>query len=107
MHGCIGSSAGNRQTSDVLACLEYSQLLQVVSIQLGIPIRVIRKNPDKDAMFGNVFVYDGLYNVVRSPQLAHQRPPPPPPPRHIADSQPAFTELLHHLLNVTTCCFSG
>ncbi|KAK9858793.1 hypothetical protein WJX84_002670 [Apatococcus fuscideae] len=38
---------------------------KVVSIQLGIPVRLIRKNPDKDAMFGNVFVYDGLYNVVK------------------------------------------
>ena len=39
-------------------------MMQVRNIQLGIPVRVIRKNPDRDAMYGSVFVYDGLYNVV-------------------------------------------
>ena len=35
------------------------------NIQLGIPVRLIRKNVDKGSEQGNIFIYDGLYNVVR------------------------------------------
>lgn len=82
---------------------KFKSLLQAVSIQLGIPVRVIRKNPDREAMFGNVFIYDGLYNVVRSPQPSSSAQHP----CHVAQPQPAFTDLLLHLLNATSCCLSG
>lgn len=42
-----------------------SDALQVGNIQLGIPVRLIRKNVDKGSEQGNIFIYDGLYNVVR------------------------------------------
>ena len=38
--------------------------LQVGNIQLGIPVRVTRRNEEKDALSGYVFIYDGLYDVV-------------------------------------------
>ena len=38
---------------------------QVNNIRLGIPVRLIRKNKDKGSEFGSVYIYDGLYNVVR------------------------------------------
>ena len=34
------------------------------SCQLGLPVRVVRANPDKEAMYGKVFIYDGLYDVL-------------------------------------------
>ena len=39
--------------------------LQVNNTRLGIPVRVIRKNKDKGSEFGSVYIYDGLYDVVR------------------------------------------
>ena len=42
-----------------------SDALQVGNIQLGIPVRLIRKNVDKGSEQGNILIYDGLYNVVR------------------------------------------
>ena len=39
--------------------------LQVNNIRLGIPVRVIRKNNDKGSEIGCVYIYDGLYDVVR------------------------------------------
>ena len=38
---------------------------QVNNIKLGIPVRLIRKNRDKGSEFGSVYIYDGLYDVVR------------------------------------------
>ena len=38
---------------------------QVNNIRLGIPVRLIRKNKDKGSEFGSVYIYDGLYDVVR------------------------------------------
>ena len=38
--------------------------MQVGNIQLGIPVRVTRRNIEQDAICGAVFIYDGLYNVV-------------------------------------------
>lgn len=35
-------------------------------MRLGIPVRVTRNNPDSGTMYGHVFVYDGLYDVVWS-----------------------------------------
>ena len=32
----------------------------------GVPVRVIRANPDKQAPYGRVFIYDGLYDVTAS-----------------------------------------
>ena len=37
----------------------------LVNIALGIPVRVVRKNEDPHSFHGCVFVYDGLYDVVR------------------------------------------
>ena len=34
--------------------------------QKGVPVRVIRANPDKQAPYGRVFIYDGLYDVTAS-----------------------------------------
>lgn len=34
--------------------------------QKGVPVRVIRANPDKQAPYGRVFIYDGLYDVIAS-----------------------------------------
>ncbi len=42
-------------------------LEQVGNIELGIPIRVVRKNKDAASEYGNIFIYDGLYDVVRMP----------------------------------------
>ena len=39
--------------------------LQVNNIRLGIPVRLIRKNKDQGSEFGCIYVYDGLYDVVR------------------------------------------
>ena len=101
---CAASTTWNRLLkAHVLDCHKYGWLLQAVSIQLGIPVRVIRKNHDRNALFGNVFVYDGLYNVVKSPQPSSSAQHP----CHIAHSQPASTGLLYHLLNATICCLSG
>lgn len=41
--------------------------LQIGNIRLGVPVRVTRKQPDPSTIYGSVFVYDGLYDVVRSP----------------------------------------
>lgn len=38
---------------------------QVGNIELGVPIRVIRKNKDASSEYSNIFIYDGLYDVVR------------------------------------------
>ena len=38
--------------------------MQVGNIQLGVPVRVTRRNIEQDAICGAVFIYDGLYNVV-------------------------------------------
>jgi hypothetical protein len=32
--------------------------------QLGLPVRVVRKNPDPTAPYGCVLIFDGLYDVV-------------------------------------------
>ncbi len=47
--------------------------MQVGNIELGIPIRVIRKNKDNASEYGNIFIYDGLYDVVRLPLRLQQR----------------------------------
>ena len=36
------------------------------SQQRGLPVRVIRGNPDKHAPYGRVFIYDGLYDITAS-----------------------------------------
>ena len=46
--------------------LKIAMPLQVNNIRLGIPVRLIRKNRDKGSEFGCVYIYDGLYNVVRA-----------------------------------------
>ena len=33
-------------------------------MRLGIPVRVTRTNRDEGALYGKVFLYDGLYDVV-------------------------------------------
>lgn len=33
-------------------------------MQLGLPVRVTRKNEDPHGLYGCVLIYDGLYNVV-------------------------------------------
>lgn len=38
--------------------------MKVGNIQLGVPVRVTRRNVEKDALSGYVFIYDGLYDVV-------------------------------------------
>lgn len=38
--------------------------LQIGNIRLGVPVRVTRKQPDPSSIYGGVFVYDGLYDVV-------------------------------------------
>ena len=35
------------------------------NVALGVPVRVTRKNRDAGSFYGAVFVYDGLYDVVR------------------------------------------
>ena len=35
------------------------------NIQLGIPVRMIRKNAAKGSELGYMYIFDGLYNVVR------------------------------------------
>lgn len=41
------------------------------NIQLGVPVRVTRRNVEKDALSGYVFIYDGLYDVVSSNLWEH------------------------------------
>lgn len=45
--------------------LERGNLALCGNIQLGIPVRVFRKNVDKAALYGSQIIYDGLYDVVR------------------------------------------
>ena len=45
--------------------------LQVGNIQLGIPVRMIRKNAVKGSELGYMYIFDGLYNVVR-PSPGHE-----------------------------------
>lgn len=45
---------------------------QVNTIKLGVPVRLIRKNKDKGSEFGSVYIYDGLYDVVRLSAGIHQ-----------------------------------
>lgn len=45
--------------------LHGASLLQVGNIQLGIPVRMIRKNAAKGSELGYMYIFDGLYNVVR------------------------------------------
>ena len=68
-------------------------------LQLGLPVRVTRKQKDPDKVYGIHYVYDGLYNVVEYNECAHATnkmcmhwasarpggahlrcPGPPPPP---------------------------
>ena len=44
---------------------------KVGNIQLGVPVRVTRRNVEKDALSGYVFIYDGLYDVVSSNSWEH------------------------------------
>ena len=46
--------------------------VQVGNIQLGIPVRVTRRNKEEDALSGHVFIYDGLYNVVSCREVKPQ-----------------------------------
>lgn len=39
--------------------------MQVGNILLGIPVRLIRKNAAKGSELGYMYIFDGLYNVVR------------------------------------------
>jgi len=41
--------------------------MQVGNIQLGIPVRMLRKNPMLGTEIGDMYIYDGLYDVVSSP----------------------------------------
>ena len=50
-----------KQIADQL--LERGNEALVGNMQLGIPVRVIRKNADTSSYTGNVFIYDGLYKV--------------------------------------------
>lgn len=50
-----------KQIADQL--LERGNEALVGNMQLGIPVRVIRKNADASSYTGNVFIYDGLYKV--------------------------------------------
>ncbi|KAL3152922.1 hypothetical protein ABBQ38_012226 [Trebouxia sp. C0009 RCD-2024] len=45
--------------------LVLGNLALVGNIQLGVPVRVTRRNEEKDALSGYVFIYDGLYDVVK------------------------------------------
>ncbi|CAL8460742.1 g273 [Coccomyxa elongata] len=45
--------------------MKYGNMALVGNIELGIPIRVIRKNKDNASEYGNIFIYDGLYDVVK------------------------------------------
>ena len=48
--------------------------MQVGNIQLGIPVRMLRKNPMLGTEIGDMYIYDGLYDVVSSPcRLLHLR----------------------------------
>ena len=55
------------------AAVRAEIVLQVGNIQLAIPVRLIRKNKVAGSEFGEVYIYDGLYDVVR-PFLACKRP---------------------------------
>ncbi|KAL0030547.1 hypothetical protein WJX79_003580 [Trebouxia sp. C0005] len=55
---------GNRQQNGEQQ-LRLGNLALVGNIQLGIPVRVTRRNIEQDAICGAVFIYDGLYNVVK------------------------------------------
>lgn len=50
-----------RQIADQL--LERGNEALVGNMMMGIPVRVIRKNADASSYTGNVFIYDGLYQV--------------------------------------------
>ena len=41
--------------------------MQVGNIQPGIPVRVTRKKSDPESIYGNVYIFAGLYDVVGSP----------------------------------------
>ena len=41
--------------------------MQVGNIQLGIPVRMLRKNPMLGTEIGDMYIYDGLYDVVGAP----------------------------------------
>ncbi|CAL5218970.1 g724 [Coccomyxa viridis] len=45
--------------------LKAGNLALVGNIQLGIPVRMIRKNKAKGAELGYIYIFDGLYNVVK------------------------------------------
>ena len=51
-----------------LAC----PVVQVGNIQLGIPVRMIRKNKAKGSEIGSIYIFDGLYDVVRPSACLHR-----------------------------------
>lgn len=50
------------------------------NVQLGIPVRVTRGNPDKEAVYGKVFIYDGLYDVYEAAEHKGKSGCAPHPP---------------------------
>lgn len=60
-------------------CTLRPSCMQVGNIQLGVPVRVTRRNEEKDALSGYVLIYDGLYDVVSSSSPAHAKPETSPP----------------------------
>ena len=51
----------------------------VGNITLQMPVRVVRKNPDKNSYTKNVYIYDGLYWVTRCYRHKGISGAPPPP----------------------------
>ena len=68
--------------------LEKGNLALAGNIQLGVPVRVTRGNIDREAAYGKVYIYDGLYDVAEQKEERVRLQPSRLPPSRLAVAAP-------------------